>query len=78
VFPIKVHIAEEGTLVAGETEHRQGDGYGDINANLAGFDSVHECPGCRPICRENCRAVAVRIFIDDVDGLVGSISEHAR
>lgn len=78
VFPIKVVIAEKGTLVAGEAEHRQGDGYGNINADLASFDSVHECPGRRAICRENCRAIAIRIFIDDVDGLVGRVGEYAR
>lgn len=77
VFPIKVVIAKERTLVAGEAEHRQGNGDRNINADLAGFDSVHECPGCRAICRENCCAVAVRIFIDDVDSLVGRIGEHA-
>jgi len=73
-----VVIAEEGTLIASEAEHRQRDGYGNINADLASFDPVHECPSRRAICRENCRAIAIKIFIDDIDGLVSRVDEHAR
>lgn len=71
-------IAEEGSLVAGKTEHRQGNGYGYVNADLTGFDSVHECPGCRAVCRENRRTVAVKVPVDDIDGLVGRVDEYAR
>lgn len=78
VFAVKMVIAEEGTLVAGEAEHRQGNWNGNVNANLARFDSVYERPGCRAVCCEDRRAITVRVSVDDIDGLLGRVNKYAR
>lgn len=61
-------------LVASEAEHGQGDGDGYIDTNLAGFKFFLEQRCCGAGLCEDCGSVAVRIGIDQVDGVLGGLN----
>jgi hypothetical protein len=73
IFPVE--IARSGTrhalLVPREAEHRQRDGDGDVDPQLAGFDLLLEAGGGGAGFGEDGGAVAVFVCVDQVDGFVG-------
>jgi len=42
---VEVEVSRKGFLAASEREHRQGDGNGDVNSDLAALDLILEFVG---------------------------------
>lgn len=65
-------------LVTREAEHGQRNGDGHINTNLPGLDFALEAAGCGPGAREDGRAVAVFVCVDQTDCFVegGDVEAH--
>lgn len=62
--------AGDTLLVAGEGEHRQWDGDGNVDADLAGLDVLLEVGGSGAGAGEDGGAVTVFVSVDEGDGLV--------
>ena len=64
-------------LIAGEAEHGQRDGDGDVDADLAGLELLLEAGGRRAGGGEDGDAVAVFVGVDQVDGFVEGVDVEA-
>ncbi|CRK40953.1 hypothetical protein BN1723_015814 [Verticillium longisporum] len=70
--------AGDALLVAGEGEHGQGHGDGDIDADLAGLNVAAERLGRGAGAREDGRAVAVFVLVDELNGVIESLDVEAH
>jgi hypothetical protein len=70
--------APEAAARSGEREHGQWHGNGNINANLSNINFVDKFPRSRTIRRENGGAIAVWVFIDEVDGVVERLGRETH
>lgn len=79
VLAVEVGQAGSGDtlLVAGEAEHRQRDGDGHVDADLAGLKFLLEQRRSRAGPGEDGRAVAVGVGVDEVNGLFGGVDIQA-
>mmetsp|Transcript_29542 Transcript_29542/g.84217 ORF Transcript_29542/g.84217 Transcript_29542/m.84217 type:complete len:503 (-) Transcript_29542:51-1559(-) len=74
---VEVEVAEDGPLVAREGEHRQRHGDGHVHAHLPSLDLVDEFPCGAAAAREDGSAVAVRVGVDELNGLVEAVGLDA-
>lgn len=66
--------AGDGSLVASEAEHGEGDRDGHVNADLTGLDAAAEGLGRGAAAGEDGDAVTVLVRVDEIDGLVERVN----
>jgi hypothetical protein len=68
-FPVKGvrSSASNALLVTGEAEHRQWDGDGNVDSNLACFDILLESSSCASGLREACGSISILIGVDQIN-----------
>src|ERR1700676_3987000 len=65
-----MQVAEKRSFPSAEAVIGDGNGHGNVDAHHAHFDVELKLPGGASVARENRRAVAVGIFIDDAESLI--------
>ena len=75
---MRVQVAEERVLPAGEREERDRRGDADVDADHARLDLVPEAPDRRAGLGEDRRAVAEAGAVDDLDRLVERVRVDHR
>jgi len=67
---IEVEVATDGLLVPCEGEHWQGNWDWHIHSHLTTFDLIHKLSGSCTAAREDGSAVAILVFVDELDGVI--------
>lgn len=78
LFAIEMIVAQKAAAGAGEREHWQWHWNGYIHTDLSDIDLVYEFAGGGTVGCENSGTVTVRVFVDDVDGMIQGVGEQTH